>query len=117
MSPGPDRIGPWGEPAMSNLQSNLCWKIGDVTVTRVAERAEPTPLPLEGFFPKASHDELARHAEWLKPWAVNDDDNVLMSIHALCVETEGRKIVVDTCIGQRPLPEPYQILSNDGSFL
>ena len=100
---------------MSNLQSHLCWKIGDVTVTRVVEHS--AALPASGFFPASTPEQLASHAAWLKPWAVDDDDNVMISIHALCVESEGRKIVVDTCVGQRPLPDPYGVLSNDGSFL
>ena len=100
---------------MSNLPSNLCWKIGDVTVTRVVEHS--AVLPITGFFPNATHEQVSRHAEWLKPWSLDDDDNVFLSIHALCVESEGRRIVVDTCIGQRPLPEPYSVLSNDGAFL
>jgi glyoxylase-like metal-dependent hydrolase (beta-lactamase superfamily II) len=93
----------------------LCWKIGDVTVTRVVEHS--AALPASGFLPASSAEALASHADWLKPWSLDDDDNLLISIHALCVETEGRKIVVDTCIGQRPLPDPYAILSNDGAFL
>src|SRR3954453_13161397 len=119
MSPGPDRIGPWGEPAMSNLQShrpsNLGWKIGDVTVTQVVE--QPAGFPAHGFFPTSTHEVLTSHAGWLKPWALDDDDNLLISIHALCVESEGRRIVVDTCVGQRPLPGLFQSMSNDGSFL
>jgi len=100
---------------MSNLQPNLCWKIGDVIVTRVVEHS--ATLPITGFFPMATGERLAGHADWLKPWALDDDDNVFLSIHALCVGSEGRKIVVDTCVGQRPLPDPYGILGNDGSFL
>jgi glyoxylase-like metal-dependent hydrolase (beta-lactamase superfamily II) len=100
---------------MSDLQANLRWKIGDVTVTRVVEHS--AALPASGFFPASTHEQLASHAEWLQPWSLDDDDNLLISIHALCVESEGRRIVVDTCVGQRPLPGMYAALSNDGSFL
>jgi|RhiMethySRZTD1v2_1073278.scaffolds.fasta_scaffold61860_4 glyoxylase-like metal-dependent hydrolase (beta-lactamase superfamily II) len=100
---------------MSNLQANLCWKIGDVTVTRVVEHS--ASLPASGFFSAATHEQLEKHAEWLKPWSLDDDDKLTISIHALCVESEGRKIVVDTCVGQRPLPDPYSALANDGAFL
>jgi glyoxylase-like metal-dependent hydrolase (beta-lactamase superfamily II) len=74
-------------------------------------------LPASGFFPASTPEQLERHADWLKPWALDDDGNVLISIHALCVESEGRKIIVDTCVGQRPLPGLYAALSNDGSLL
>jgi glyoxylase-like metal-dependent hydrolase (beta-lactamase superfamily II) len=100
---------------MSDSQSNLQWKIGDVTVTRVVEHS--AALPASGFLPASTPEALASHADWLKPWSLDDDDNLRISIHALCVETEGRRIVVDTCIGQRPLPGPYSLLSNDGAFL
>jgi len=38
-------------------------------------------------------------------------------IQALCLETGGGKIMVDTCIGPRQLPEAYAGLSNEGSFI
>jgi glyoxylase-like metal-dependent hydrolase (beta-lactamase superfamily II) len=95
--------------------SNLQWKIGDVTVTQVIE--QPAGFPASGFFPTSTPDVLASHAHWLRPWSLDDDDNLVISIHALCVESEGRKIIVDTCVGQRPLPELFQHMSNDGSFL
>ena len=100
---------------MSNLQPNLCWKIGDVTVTQVIE--QPVAFPAIGFFPGATDEVLERHHEWLKPWAVDGDDKLMLSIQALCIESDGRKIVVDTCVGRRPLPDLFQSMSNDGSFL
>jgi glyoxylase-like metal-dependent hydrolase (beta-lactamase superfamily II) len=95
--------------------SMLRWVIGDAVVTRVVE--QETGFPAEGFFPRASSDVLARHAEWLKPWALDDEGKLLLSIHALCIESDGNRIVVDTCVGQRPLPDLYAHMSNDGSFL
>jgi hypothetical protein len=40
--------------------SNLQWKIGDVTVTRVVEHS--AALPASGFFPASTPEQLARHA-------------------------------------------------------
>jgi glyoxylase-like metal-dependent hydrolase (beta-lactamase superfamily II) len=100
---------------MSDVQPNLQWKIGDVTVTQVTEQS--VAFPAAGFFPAATSEVLEGHYEWLKPWAVDDDANLKLSMQAMCVESEGRKIVVDTCVGQRPLPELFQPMSNDGSFL
>jgi glyoxylase-like metal-dependent hydrolase (beta-lactamase superfamily II) len=45
---------------------------------------------------------------WLRPRFVNAEGKLVMSIHALVVESQGRRIVVDTCLGndkQRPLPD------------
>jgi glyoxylase-like metal-dependent hydrolase (beta-lactamase superfamily II) len=94
--------------------SNLQWKIGDVTVTQVVE--QPAGFPAAGFFPASTPETLSKHADWLEPWSLDDAD-LRISIHALCVESDGRKIIVDTCVGRRPLPELYQSMSNDGSFL
>jgi glyoxylase-like metal-dependent hydrolase (beta-lactamase superfamily II) len=95
--------------------SDLRWVIGSVSVTRVLE--QDAGFPAGGFFPSASPEVLAGHEDWLKPWALDDDGRLRISIQALCVESEGRRIVVDTCVGQRPLPDLYASMSNDGSFL
>ena len=94
--------------------SGLQWKIGRVTVARVEEQA--TAIPALAFLPSATPELLDRHAEWMAPWAF-DGDNLVLSIQALCVESDGRKVVVDTCVGQRPLPEMFGQMADDGSFL
>jgi len=98
----------------SRHMSDLRWEIGDVTVTCVAEK--DAAFPAGGFFP-ASSPEVIAGLDWLTPWAVGPDGNVKIVIQAMCVEADGTKIVVDTCVGQRPLPEMFQAMSNDGSFL
>lgn len=95
--------------------SELRWVIGAVSVTRVLE--QDAGFPAGGFFPSSTGEGLALHAEWLRPWALDDEGDVLISIQALCVESEGVKIVVDTCVGQRPLPGMFASMSDDGSFL
>jgi len=81
------------------------WKIGNVTVTRVVEVDLPTP---GGFvLPDALPENLAT-IPWLAPHFVTPDGMLLMSIHALVVESQGRKILVDTCLGndkKRPVPD------------
>ena len=84
----------------------LTWQVGAVKITRVVELEtamaynEETP-----FLPDARPEALRRHP-WLYPQFVNDQDQLLMSIHALLVETPGLRLVVDTCIGNdRPRQE------------
>ncbi|MBM4334710.1 MAG: MBL fold metallo-hydrolase [Deltaproteobacteria bacterium] len=81
------------------------WKIGNVTVTRVIEVDLPTP---GGFvLPDALPENLAK-IPWLAPHFVTADGMLRMSIHALIVESQGRKILVDTCLGndkKRPIPD------------
>jgi glyoxylase-like metal-dependent hydrolase (beta-lactamase superfamily II) len=83
---------------------NLQWQIGDVRITRIVEML--TPIPPEGLMPDATAEGIERNLSWLQPHFVDDDGNLLLSIHALCVESQGRKIVIDTCIGNdRAIPE------------
>lgn len=85
------------------------WKIGDVTVTRVLEQV--APLPPEELIANIDTDRLARHARWLKPHFMNESGEILLSIHALVVESAGQTLVVDTCMGNdRPLPMGIDML-------
>jgi glyoxylase-like metal-dependent hydrolase (beta-lactamase superfamily II) len=81
------------------------WKIGDVQVTRVVELEMASP----GTFvlPDAAPENLAE-IPWLRPNFVNEKGEVVMSIHALVIESRGRRILVDTCLGndkQRSIPD------------
>jgi glyoxylase-like metal-dependent hydrolase (beta-lactamase superfamily II) len=97
------------------MNGNQEWKIGDITVTTVIERR--TEVPRGDFLPTTTDDGLARHRDWLHPWALDDAGQLLFVIQALCVEAAGQKIVVDTCVGPRQLPEIYAWVANDGSFI
>jgi glyoxylase-like metal-dependent hydrolase (beta-lactamase superfamily II) len=94
---------------------NLQWKIGDVTVTRVVESV--APVPPNGLLPAATDDVIAQHLDWLRPDFVDDDGNLILSIHALCVESKGQKIIVDTCIGNDRVIPGYEMLSVKTPFL
>ncbi|MCB0996698.1 MAG: MBL fold metallo-hydrolase [Acidimicrobiales bacterium] len=79
------------------------WKIGDVTVTMVREIT--TLVDGAGMFPEHYDASIVEaHSSWLRPHFVDDDGMLHLSIHALVVESLGRTIVVDTCIGSRPVP-------------
>jgi glyoxylase-like metal-dependent hydrolase (beta-lactamase superfamily II) len=80
------------------------WQIGDVTVTRVVE------LEIAGgtrfILPDATRD-ACRPLDWMRPHFMDDDGNLVMSVHALVIDTGARRIIVDTCIGndkQRSIP-------------
>jgi glyoxylase-like metal-dependent hydrolase (beta-lactamase superfamily II) len=75
----------------------LQWKIGDVTVSSVAELDDGL-VPGEAFLADASPEALLE-VEWLRPTFVSDEGFVRMRIQALVVESQGRRIVVDTCLG------------------
>jgi glyoxylase-like metal-dependent hydrolase (beta-lactamase superfamily II) len=91
------------------------WKIGDVTITLVREMQ--TAVTLDGMFIGADQSVVDDNSSWLQPHFVNDDGTLPLSIHALVLESQGAVIVVDTCIGDRPVPG-FDALSNLGtSFL
>jgi len=80
------------------------WKIGDVTITRIVE------LEVTGgtrfILPDATR-EAVRSIDWLHPHFIDADGRLVMSIHALVVESQGRRIMVDTCLGndkERAIP-------------
>lgn len=72
------------------------WQIGNVKITRVVE------LEVAGgtrfILPDATPDQCLP-ISWLAPHFMTEDGKLIMSIHALIIETGTRKIIVDTCIG------------------
>jgi glyoxylase-like metal-dependent hydrolase (beta-lactamase superfamily II) len=77
----------------------LTWRVGAVKITRVIEiERAMTYNPEAPFLAGATPEALRRHA-WLYPHFVNEQDQMLLSIHALLVEAPGLRLVVDTCIG------------------
>ena len=94
---------------------HLQWKIGDVTVTRVVESL--APVPPEGILPTSTSAEVEEHAEWLRPHFVDDDGNLVLSIHAFCIESPGHKIVVDTCVGNDRVIPGLEFMTLNTPFL
>jgi glyoxylase-like metal-dependent hydrolase (beta-lactamase superfamily II) len=90
------------------------WKIGDVRVTRVIETEGPMPA---GFlYADARPEKIAQHA-WLRPHFLAEDGRLIGSIHAFVIESQARRIVVDTCIGNdKPRPQKHWNL-RQGRFL
>ena len=77
----------------------LSWQVGAVKVTRVVEMEMPVAYSEDtAFLTQATPAEL-RKLPWLYPHFVDDEDRLLLSIHALLVEAPGLRLVVDTCIG------------------
>src|SRR5690242_19216495 len=72
------------------------WRIGDVTVTKVVELEATGGTRF--ILPQATR-EAARAISWMYPHFMDDEGRLKMSIHALIVEAPGRRIVVDTCLG------------------
>jgi glyoxylase-like metal-dependent hydrolase (beta-lactamase superfamily II) len=72
------------------------WQIGDVTITRVIESEAAFDMSM--LLPSATPENI-RKEEWLRPNFADPDGAAKLSIHAFGIETAGRKIIVDTCVG------------------
>lgn len=80
------------------------WQIGKVKITRVIEMEVAGGTRF--ILPQATRGAVQK-IDWLMPHFADSAGNLIMSIHALIVETPSRKIIVDTCIGndkQRSVP-------------
>ena len=80
------------------------WQIGKVKITRIVE------MEIAGgtrfILPDATR-EACLPMQWMAPHFMDGEGNLIMSIHALIVDTGSRRIMVDTCIGndkQRNIP-------------
>jgi len=89
---------------------NLAWKVGEVTITRIAE--VEVSLPIGGLLPDATPELLAPHRDWLCPAFLDEAGHLTLSIHALVLETPGCRILVDTCVGEHSVPG-YEGLADD----
>lgn len=73
------------------------WRIGRVTVTRIIEN-EDTSMGAAVMLPAATPENLAG-LDWLRPRFVTPDGRLVSSIHTLLIESQGLRMVVDTCLG------------------
>ncbi|WP_417518748.1 MBL fold metallo-hydrolase [Minwuia sp.] len=72
------------------------WQIGKVKVTKIVEMEVPGGTKF--ILPDATK-EACLPFEWMQPHFMTPDGRLIMSIHALVIDTGDRRIVVDTCIG------------------
>ena len=90
------------------------WQIGKVRVTQVVESRGATA---PGFlFDGLTPGQVQVH-RWLRPHFAHADGRLFMSIHCFVIESEGRRIVVDTCVGndkERPVTMWHRL---QGRFL
>jgi glyoxylase-like metal-dependent hydrolase (beta-lactamase superfamily II) len=81
---------------MATTYPVLRWQIGGVRISRVVEIEGSSPGTF--FFADATPEKLLQHA-WLKPHFMTDEGRLIASIHAFVIESQGRTVVVDTCVG------------------
>ena len=80
------------------------WQVGDVKITQVIELVATGGSRF--ILPEATRDVI-QEIPWLTPHFADPDGRLIMSIHALIIESRDRRIMVDTCLGndkKRALP-------------
>jgi glyoxylase-like metal-dependent hydrolase (beta-lactamase superfamily II) len=91
------------------------WQIGKVSITRIIE-TEDTSMVAEFMIPDATPSKVLP-IQWLQPHFIDAEGQLISSIFALLVESCGKKIVVDTCLGNdkpRAVPQWHE---RQGDFL
>ena len=81
------------------------FKIGDVKITRTVE--SEAQWPGKWLLPNATAENVQKEADWLYPAFTDEKGKLRMSFHALLLESQGKRIIVDTCVGnekQRSFP-------------
>ncbi|MDH3644033.1 MAG: MBL fold metallo-hydrolase [Gammaproteobacteria bacterium] len=71
------------------------WQIGEVKITQIVELTTASLGPY--LLPQALPEEMLA-VDWLRPF-VDADGRIVLSVHALVVESQGERLIVDTCIG------------------
>jgi glyoxylase-like metal-dependent hydrolase (beta-lactamase superfamily II) len=72
------------------------WVVGDVVVTSVVETEGPTPGQF--LFDDATPEAVLRH-RWLQPHFADDRGRLIARVQLLVIESDGKRIAVDTCVG------------------
>jgi glyoxylase-like metal-dependent hydrolase (beta-lactamase superfamily II) len=73
------------------------WKVGDAWITRIVEIG-PMFMPPQGLFPASTREQVKARA-WLQPCFADADGQINLSFQCFLIEAGGRRILVDTCIG------------------
>lgn len=74
----------------------LRWQVGDARISRVVEIEGASPGTF--FFAEGTPEKLLQQA-WLKPHFMTDEGRLNAAIHCFIVESRGKTIAVDTCVG------------------
>lgn len=73
------------------------WQIGDVRVSRIVDLVV-TDFETSIMFGSLSK-ECVCSVKWLHPNYATETGNLVVSFHAYLIESNGKKILIDTCVG------------------
>ncbi|HXX44729.1 MAG TPA: MBL fold metallo-hydrolase [Candidatus Acidoferrales bacterium] len=81
------------------------WQVGDVKVTSIMESADR--IPWAPLFPPETADHYKKY-DWLVPKFITPEGMIILAVQAFVLEIRGKRIVIDTCVGndrERALPQ------------
>ena len=82
------------------------WRVGDVVITRIVD-FEVSGMPPQVVFGELTQERV-REVGWLRPHYATPEGGLIISIHAYVVESNGVRIIVDTCAGNdKPRHSPH----------
>jgi glyoxylase-like metal-dependent hydrolase (beta-lactamase superfamily II) len=89
-------------PKQKNRRSPLSdaidrWTVGNVPITRVVE-FEIGGFP-PGFMFAGLTEERVKSVAWLHPHYADPDGTIRYAVQAFVIVSQGRRIIVDTCVG------------------
>ncbi len=91
------------------------WQVGGVSITRIIE-TEDKAMTADVMLPEAQPDKVLSIG-WLQPHFIDEQGQLISSIFSLLVESQGKRLVIDTCLGN---DKPRMVPSwneRQGSFL
>ena len=81
------------------------WQVGDVKVTSIMESADR--IPWAPLFSAETADHYKKY-DWLVPKFITPEGMIILAVQAFVLEARGKRIVIDTCVGndrERALPQ------------
>ena len=75
---------------------NLTWRIGEARITSIVEQ-QALRSPEFGYHNLTTEEILGQ--AWLRPHFATEEGQLRSNIQAFVIESQGRRIVVDTCAG------------------
>ena len=90
------------------------WNVGDVKITSVMESADR--IPWQAIFP-AETSGLYKKYDWLVPRFMTPEGQIILAVQAFVLTVGGRRIVVDTCVGNDKPREIEQCNNLQTAFL
>jgi glyoxylase-like metal-dependent hydrolase (beta-lactamase superfamily II) len=90
-------------------------QIGEIVIQHIVEQEGPFFEALQ-FFPALTPELLAENRGWLRPKFLDAEDKLVLCIQSYLVQTPGRNILIDTCVGNhkpRPTRAFWHMLKSD----